>query len=97
MVFERSNGSETISGTDNLSASNFGGKIGITVEWLRETKASWALDVGLGYRFLTLTPVHAVQIVDGGGGGSGTLLDNDGKNAYVDFSGFYLSADLRFF
>lgn len=40
IAFDRSNGFEDISGTENLSASNFGGKIGVTIEWLRETKAS---------------------------------------------------------
>jgi hypothetical protein len=61
-----------------------------------DPKKSWALDVELGYRFLTFTPITETGTLNGFAV-SDTLLNSDNSNAEIDFSGPRLSATARLF
>jgi hypothetical protein len=88
-------GSETASA--NLGASNIGGLIEEDIEFVFG-KRSWALDIGIGYRFLTMSPVTVSnETLNGTPVASHTYLDAYGNDVFFDFSGFRLNTTLRFF
>ena len=77
-------------GTNNgyayLDGSNFGGQLGADLEFFMDDEKTWALDLGVGYRFLVLSPTVA-------GGISGYSL-----NGYqTDLSGVKTSLGFRFY
>jgi parvulin-like peptidyl-prolyl isomerase len=78
------------SGTNNgyayLDGSNFGGQLGADLEFFMDDEKTWALDLGLGYRFLVFSPKVA-------GGISGYNLDG----YQADMSGVKTSLGFRFY
>ncbi len=77
--------------TIDLNGSGPGGMVAAGIELLMDSNKSWALDIGLDYQFLTITPITK------SGSGSGTLKNNDGSNASFDFSGVGFLLAARFF
>ncbi len=77
--------------TIDLNGSGPGGMVAAGIELLMDSNKSWALDIGLDYQFLTITPITK------SGSGSGTLQNNDGSNANFDFSGVGFLLAARFF
>ncbi len=84
----------TLVETGNLTATNFGGLLALETEWIE--KGGWALDIGIGYRFLTFTPVKFTDTTSGGAPPV-TLPNNNGGNSYLDFSGPRLNITVRLF
>jgi hypothetical protein len=83
-------------GTVNLDGSNIGGMFSVEGEFLQGAKKSWALDLGLGYRILKITPLTESGSI-GGSPVSGTLKNIDGSDAGLDLSGPRVTATLRFY
>ena len=84
------------SGTINLSGSGPGGRIAVGIELLMDANKSWALDIMACYQALSFSPVTGTA----SGSGftfSGNLINADGSNASLDFSGPGLSLGVRFF
>jgi hypothetical protein len=79
--------------TPTLSASGPGGMAEVQAEILMDADKSWALDFGLGYRYLILSPVTSSVGVNS----SQSLLNPDQSNAQIDFSGPRISGAFRFF
>ncbi|MGH7738590.1 MAG: hypothetical protein ACREL1_00440, partial [bacterium] len=80
-------------GTYNLNSSEAGGAISAGLEFLMDKKKSWALDVELGYRFLSFSSVT----VSTAGYPPHTLENTGGGDANINFSGPRLSATARLF
>jgi hypothetical protein len=89
-------GGGAASGTVNLDASNFGGMVCIEAEMLLDASNSMALDIGLGYRYLKMSPVSLsgtyCNIEQGG-----SLQDPGGADSTLDLSGMRMNATLRFY
>jgi hypothetical protein len=84
----------TLVETGNLNATNAGGLLALETEWLE--KGGWSLDIGIGYRFLTFTPVKYIDTTSGSGPyPSQTLPNNTGGNSYLDFSGPRVNITVR--
>jgi tetratricopeptide (TPR) repeat protein len=84
----------TLVQTGNLSADNPGGLLEIETEWLE--KGGWSLDIGIGYRFLTFTPVQYKNTTSTNGT-SATLINGNSNNVYLDFSGPRVNMTVRLF
>ncbi len=83
------------SGTFNLSASGIGGRLGLSYEMIKTMNIG--LGIGLGYRFLTFSPVTAMWTF-AGATKSATLVSYGGAgNNYSDFSGPEVLATVRFY
>lgn len=81
-----------------LSASNWGGKAGGVLEFLLDDHKNSALDLGVDYRLLSFSPVTTKVTSDNGGPAlASPLLNPDGKQADIDFSGIEVNLGLRFF
>jgi len=78
--------------TGGLTAADPGGLLAVEFEWVQDD--GWALDLGLGYRLLTFTPVNYANSTNGSGG---TLINNNGSAIDLDFSGPRFNAAVRFF
>jgi hypothetical protein len=74
----------TVVETGTLTASNPGALFEIETEWIE--KGGWSLDIGIGYRLLTFTPVTYTNTTSSGTAPM-TLPNNNGGNSYLDFSG----------
>ncbi|HVM32465.1 MAG TPA: hypothetical protein VMU88_04975, partial [bacterium] len=89
-----------VSGSDDgdvtLDASNAGWALAAGLEFIIGANKSWALDVELGYRSLTFTPLTQGGTYNGFPQ-SGTLTNSGGGNTQLDFSGPRLSATARLF
>jgi hypothetical protein len=81
----------------NLSGSNFGGEAGGILEFLLDDHNSSALDIGLGYRFLRFSPLTSSVSAAGPVPFLSPVLNSDGTNAGVDFSGVQFNLGMRFF
>ena len=88
--------SGAISGTMNLDAQNVGGMGALEAEFLLDGNNSAALDIGLGYRYLQMTPV-ALSGTFNGATPSGNLSKAAGGDAILDLSGLRMNATLRFY
>ncbi len=84
-------------GTLTLDGSNIGGAAGVELEFLQGVKSSWALDAGLGYRYLKISPITFTRTVNGTSGSAHLLANADGTNAEIDLSGLRLNVTVRFF
>jgi tetratricopeptide (TPR) repeat protein len=83
-------------GIVNLSGTSLGELLGFEVEWM--TGPGWAIDFGLGYRFLQFTTINFSAKNTLGFSNSGVLTtENNSGNSYIDFSGFNFTTALRFF
>jgi hypothetical protein len=83
----------TLVETGSLSAFNPGALFEFETEWIE--KGGWSLDVGIGYRLLTFTPVTYTNITSNGAGTPFILPNNNGGNSYLDFSGPRLNITVR--
>jgi hypothetical protein len=81
----------------DLNSSSIGGFIGVEVEWMRGP--GWAVDFGLGYRFLNFSTLNYTYSDSLGNSGSGVLPNaaSPKTNASIDFSGFNITSAIRFF
>jgi tetratricopeptide (TPR) repeat protein len=88
-----------VSGSDfdtvNLDASNPGWAIAAGLEFLMNSQKTWAMEIELGYRYLNFSPLTASGDINGSAITPRTLLNNDGSNASIDFSGPRLSIGAR--
>jgi hypothetical protein len=84
------------SNTLNLTVSNIGGCASAEIELVQGSNNSWALDFGVGYRYLPMTPV-AARVAGDAASPSVNLLKAAGGNATLDFSGPRLNVAARFF
>ena len=103
--------SVTISGTINnspvtedasFSGSNFGGQVGGGIEFFLDESKNSTLEVDAGYRFLKFTPISSNPIINANGpiptsSLQSPLLNSDGSQAGIDFSGPYLGVGFRFY
>jgi hypothetical protein len=88
------------SGTENvdLSASNWGGKAGFTLEFMLDDHKNSALDLGVDYRFLSFGPLTAKVTSDSNGPLiTSPLLNANGKQADIDYSGVQVNVGFRFY
>jgi hypothetical protein len=83
-------------GNLDIDASNFGGMFAVEGEFLQGANKSWALDIGIGYRYLQMTPLTYTGTFNGASV-NGTFKNNDSSTAYIDFSGLRLNGTLRFY
>ena len=84
----QTNGSSSASGVVDLGGSNLGGAVRIEYEAVLSPKTK--MDFDLGYRLLRFSPITAVNP----GGGSMILVNPDGTETWIDFSGPELSLSL---
>ncbi len=83
-------------GNLDIDASNFGGMFAVEGEFFQGANKSWALDIGIGYRYLQMTPLTYTGTFNGASV-NGTFENNDSSTAYIDFSGLRLNGTLRFY
>jgi parvulin-like peptidyl-prolyl isomerase len=83
----------------NFSSANWGGEVGGALEFLLDDHKNVALDIGAGYRFLTFTRISTYLTTSNGPIKSypSPLLNTDGTQAAIDFSGVNIDVGLRFF
>ena len=84
----------------NFSGSNFGGQVGAGIEFFLDEAKDTTLEVDVGYRFLKFTPLTSNFIINSNGPISNfpsPLLNSDGSQAGIDFSGPYLGIGFRFY
>jgi len=81
-------------GTVTLDGSAPGYAVAAGLEFLMNQQKTWAMEIELGYRSLTFSPLTKGGTFDGSPD-SGTLLNANSSNASIDFSGPRLSAGIR--
>ena len=84
----------------DLSAANWGGKAGGSLEFMMDRAKSTSLELGVDYRLLRFTPVTAkiTNSTTSFPAVTSPLLNNDGVNkAAIDFSGVSVSLGIRFY
>jgi tetratricopeptide (TPR) repeat protein len=84
----------TLIQTNNLNAGNYGGLLALETEWIQS--GGWALDVGIGYRFLTFTPVTYTNTTSSSSPAL-PLPSLSNGNAYLGFSGPRVNVTVRLF
>jgi len=96
--------SVTVSGsavTENadFDGSNFGGDAGGAIEFFLDDSKTSSFDLDVDYRFLKFQPVTSNVTVNNAGPLTLTspLLNNDGSQATLDFSGLEIGVGLRFY
>ena len=89
-------GGGAASGSVNLDASNFGGMGCLEAEMLLDANNGVALDIGLGYRYLKMTPIKLSGTYSGIPV-TGNLPNSAGGDATLDLSGLRLNATFRFY
>jgi parvulin-like peptidyl-prolyl isomerase len=90
----------TNSETADLSASNWGGKAGGSLEFMLDSAKNTSLEFGVDYRLLRFTPVTAKVTAASTvlPAIASPLLNNDGVNrAAIDFSGVNVGLGIRFY
>ena len=98
-------GGVSISGaavTENadFNASSFGGEAGAGIEFFFDSDKNSALDLQVGYRYLKFQPVTPKLTVNDGGpvpDYPSPLVNSDGSQAWIDFSGIKAGLSLRFY
>ena len=87
----------SISENADLSAANWGGRAGVSLEFFLDDHKNTSLDLGLDYQYLKFSPVTAKISASGPVSFASTLTNNDGSNAMVDFTGVRMGASVRFY
>ncbi len=86
-----------INGVANLNGSNGGGAVMAGVEYLVDPKKTWAMDLGVGYQFISFPSITDTPTLNGVTGSPFTLRNVTGGDARVDLSGGMLFTGARFF
>lgn len=91
----------TVSGpvTENMdaSSSSFGGVAAADFEFFLDSSKNTSLDMGLAYRYLQFSNLTTTVPTGGPYPYASPLLNADGTNAVIDYSGIEIGLGLRFY